>query len=70
MGVVSHIKWAELQSVLTPSECMQANTDVMLQIKAIYEGMQCIIETKYVKGHQDSKGNKPDNKKTMKQQLS
>eukprot|EP00957_Ditylum_brightwellii_P167356 12740821-Ditylum_brightwellii.AAC.1 len=52
MGVVKQIQWAEMRSVLTPSECLKADADVILQIEAIYEELGCNTVTQHIKGHQ------------------
>eukprot|EP00957_Ditylum_brightwellii_P029089 2197905-Ditylum_brightwellii.AAC.1 len=70
MGFVSQIRWAELWSILTPSECIQADANVMLQIKAIYADIQCYIKAYHMKGHQESKKTRSANKTTMNQRLS
>eukprot|EP00957_Ditylum_brightwellii_P070317 5341649-Ditylum_brightwellii.AAC.1 len=53
MGVVSHMKWKEMQSIITPNECIQLDADVQLQIEHIYVEMEWNIRTKHVKRHQD-----------------
>eukprot|EP00957_Ditylum_brightwellii_P048401 3673493-Ditylum_brightwellii.AAC.1 len=46
------------------SKCMQTDANIMLQIKAIYTDMQCYIKAHHVKGHQEIKPTRVDNKPT------
>eukprot|EP00957_Ditylum_brightwellii_P057718 4376552-Ditylum_brightwellii.AAC.1 len=52
------------------SKCTQADTNIMLQIKAISADMQSYIKTHHVKSHQESNLKRSDNKTTMNQRLS
>ena len=56
MSVVQRIHWAEQRSIRSPSECIQPDADVQLQIEALYQEMGDVIKTHHVKGHQDDKG--------------
>eukprot|EP00957_Ditylum_brightwellii_P090113 6862797-Ditylum_brightwellii.AAC.1 len=55
-----------MRSVITPSEFLKADADILLQVEAICKELGYTISTQYVKGHQDKSNNAKESSNTTK----